>query len=63
MAGGMICTEDSADDYDLVGCGTMTKKTFRSLDGGETFEELAEMPEERKTSICPLYAIIAHIYR
>ena len=62
MAGGSICPEDSAYDYDLCyiyeeiqdDFGNyfdilgVTSKTFRSLDGGETFEELAEMPEERK---------------
>ena len=58
MAGGSICPEDSAYDYDLCyfyeydasynDILGVTSKTFRSLDGGETFEELAEMPEARK---------------
>ena len=56
MAGGSICPEESVYDYDSCyfddydGPLGASSLTLRSLDGGETFEELAEMPEKRKTA-------------
>ena len=40
MVGGELCGSGSA------GCGTGTQKTLLSSDGGETFEEKTDIPEE-----------------